>query len=118
MIDNSKLDLGSIQIHKKVIAEITQSALEEFEGVKLAANHLTGRLSELFGRKTYPGVAIHVDKNSQVTIEVKVHIRYGLNIPDIARQIQDRVRRAVEQTTDIDLKDINVNIQGISRPKA
>jgi len=56
-----------------------------------------------------------IDRNNQVTIEVKVNIRYGMNIPDIARFTQDSVRDAIERTVDIDLKDVNVNIQGIER---
>ena len=71
----------------------------------------------LLGWKGFPGIIVGVDKNNQVSIEVKVQVHYGLNIPDIARHVQDAIRTAIENTVDIDLKDVNVNIQGIERGK-
>ena len=118
MIQDNKVDLGSIQIHKKVIADIACAALMEIDGVYIAPKDLSNQILELFGKKNCPGVLVTVDKNGQVTIEMKVYIKYGMNIPDIARQIQDVVRVAVERTTDITLREVNVNVQGIERGKA
>jgi len=114
----NKVDLGSIQIHKKVIGEIAAAALGEIDGVHLAPKDLLNQFLEILGQKNCPGIDVTVDKNDQVTIELKVTIRYGINIPDIARQIQDVVRLAVEKTTDIHLREVNVNVQGIERGKA
>jgi len=115
MRNTEKVDLGSVKIHKQVIAEIVENALKELPGVDLVTKDLAGSITELFGIKRSAGIAIQVDKNSQVTIEVKVSIRHGMNIQDIARQIQGVIREAIEKTVDIDLRDINVNIQGIER---
>lgn len=117
MTENNKVDLGSIQIHKKVIGEIAAAALEEIDGAKLPPKNMLHQFLETVGQKRCPGIEVTVDKNDQVTIEMKVFIRYGINIPDIARQIQDVVRLAVEKTTDIHLREVNVNVQGIERGK-
>ena len=117
MIDSSRVDLGSIQIHKKAIADLTFSALSEIDGVSLIPKDALNKLLEYLGEKRYPGIAVTIDKNSQVTIEVKICVRYGINIQDIARQIQEAVRTAVERTVDITLKEICVNIHGIERGK-
>ena len=114
----NKVDLGSIQIHKKVIAEIAAAALDEIDGVHLAPQDWLNQFREILGQKNCPGIEVTVDKDDQVTIELKVIIRYGINIPDIARQIQDVVRLAVEKTTDIHLREVNVNVQGIERGNA
>ena len=113
----NKVDCGSIQIHKKVIGEIAAAALGEIDGVKLPPKDLLNQFLEVLGQKNCPGINVTVDKDDQVTIELKVTIRYGINIPDIARQIQDVVRLAVEKTTDIHLREVNVNVQGIERGK-
>ena len=118
MMTENKVDLGSIQIHKKVIADIAAAALGEIDGAKLAPKDLLNQFLEVLGQRTCPGIAVTVDKDDQVTIELKVTIRYGINIPDIARQIQDVVRLAVEKTTDIHLREVNVNVQGIERGNA
>jgi uncharacterized alkaline shock family protein YloU len=117
MIEENKVDLGSIQIHKKVIADIAASAMATINGVSLDSSDITSKLGEWLGRKNYQGINVRIDKSNQVTLEVKVNVRYGLNIPDVAREVQDTVRAAIEKTMDIDLKDINVNIQGIQRDK-
>jgi uncharacterized alkaline shock family protein YloU len=115
MREEQKVDLGSIQIHKKVIADIAVSALKDVEGVTLAENDVLSRLYALVGYQDRPGVTVRVDSDNQVSIEVRVIVRYGANVPDVAGRIQDIIRRAVEKTADIDLKDVNVNIQGIRR---
>ena len=115
MIPDQKVDLGSVQIHKKVIAEIAAASLSEVEGVRLPPEDWRHFLGEVFGRQKCPGINVTIDKNHQVTLELKVYIRYGINIPDIAHQIQDSVRLAVERTADINLKEVNVNVQGIER---
>ena len=115
MKDLNKVDLGSIKIHKQVLADIIQSAVLTVPGITLATKDWGNHLVDLVGVKKNPGITVAIEKNSQVTIEVKVKVRFGLNIHDAARQIQEAVRAAIDKTVDIDLKDINVNIQGIER---
>jgi uncharacterized alkaline shock family protein YloU len=118
MKDANKIDLGSIKVHKKVLAEIAESAVQDIDGVDLIQQDIPSVIGSFFGQKSSPGITVNVDKNNQVSLEIKVTVRYGLNIPEIARQTQDAVRTAIEKTVDIDLKDVNVNIQGIERGKS
>ncbi len=117
MMDTNRVDLGSIQIHKKAIADIAVSALAELDGVALMPADLIFKAKELLGYRAYPGISVSVDKNNQVSIELKVMIRYGISVHDIGRQIQETVRTAVERTVDLSLKDVHVNIHGIERGK-
>lgn len=114
---HDKIDLGSIQVDKKVFAEIISSAIHEVNGVYLIQKNIGNRLFEIFGQKDFPGIAITVDENSNVTLELKVLVQYGMNIPDAARQVQETVKSAIEQTLDVNVKDINVNVHGIARGK-
>ncbi len=115
MSPENKVDVGFVQIHKKVIGDIAASALSEVSGVKLATFGLLTQIFEIMGNKNYPSVRVTIDPDNQVSVNIKVSIQYGLNVPDVARQVQDVVRLAVERSVDIDLKEINVNIQGIER---
>lgn len=116
MKELNKVDLGSVKIHKKVIAEIANNAIQELDGIKLGKENFFNSLAELFNISSYyPGVSVAIDKNNQVVVDIKITVRYGLNIPNAAKQAQDAVRQAIEHTVDIDLKDVNVNIQGIER---
>src|SRR3989338_7940069 len=106
MLDENTMDLGAVQMHKKVIGDIAAAALKEIPGVTLARFGIVGSMFELFGYQNYPGVAVTVDKDGQVSMEIRVVVQYGLNIPSIASRVQDAVRAAVEQAVDIDLKEI------------
>ena len=56
-----------------------------------------------------------VDKDHQVSLKIRVIIYFGMNIPVVARQIQDVIQRAVDEAVDINLKEINVNVQAVER---
>jgi len=110
-----KVTSDSIKIHKKVLADIISEAIGDIKGVRLVKGEGFGKIRTLFGRKDFSGIKIKVDGQEKVHLEVKVLIGYGLNIPTIAKEIQETLRRILEKSVDIDLKDINVNIQGIER---
>ena len=118
MLDNGAVDLGSVHIHKKVIGDIAASALKEVQGVELASFGIIGGLFELFGYKNYPGVSVSVDPDGDISLNLRLQVEYGTNIPLVAQHIQELVRAAVEKAVDIELKEINVNIQSVERTAA
>ena len=115
MTQGNSIDLGSIQVHKKVIEEIIDTSIRDMEGVSLVEEKLCGKIFGLFGQKNHPGINIKMIDEGQLSVEVKVLVRYGLNIPETARQIQDLIKMSLDKTVDLDLKNINVNIHGIER---
>ena len=115
MSGENKVDIGFVQIHKKVIGDIAASALLEVQGVKLVSFGMISKFFALIGNKSFPSVVVSIDPDNQVSVEIKVSIQYGLNVSDVARLVQDAVRVAVERAVDINLKEVNVNIQGIER---
>jgi len=117
MRQNPRQDLGNVQVHKKVLSEIINTAMEEVQGVRLYKKGIGIKIMQLMGKEVFPGVEIKVNDNDEVTLNIKVIIQYGRNIPNSASQIQDAVKSAIERTVDINLKNINVNIQGIERGK-
>ena len=115
MSQDKKTDLGAIQVHKKVLSEIIFNAVREVDGVRLIPLQFIGKLFKLFGQRNYPGIEIKESGDEEVSLEIKVFIQYGLNIPRVAQEIQNTVKQAVERTAEIGLKDINVNVQGGER---
>jgi uncharacterized alkaline shock family protein YloU len=109
------VDLGVIQVHRRVIADICTAAIAEVEGVSMARNVLVEDLCGLFGSRRNSSVDVRVDTNGYVSVVVRVIVRYGINLADISRRIQDVVMTAVEKMADINLKDVHVSIQGIER---
>jgi uncharacterized alkaline shock family protein YloU len=110
-----KVDLGNVHIHKKVIGDIAAASLDEISGVSLASFGFIGGLCEAFGYKNFPGVRVYIDQAGDISLDIRVDIDYGVNIPQVAHQIQDKVQAAVEQSLDIQLREINVSIQSVAK---
>jgi uncharacterized alkaline shock family protein YloU len=110
-----KVDLGNVQIHKKVIGDIAAASIQDIPGVAVARFGFIGFFFEAFGYRNFPGVYVTIDRSSQVSLEMRVDVDYGVNIPLAAHLIQDKVQSAVEESLDIQLKEINVSIQSVLR---
>jgi len=113
--EESRSDLGTIKIHKNVIASIASIAAVEIEGVKKVGGNFTSGLMELVGQRPLLAIKVEINKSEEVRVEIPVIIKYGFNIPDIANKVQESVRQALEKMTNLSVKDINVNVQGIER---
>ncbi len=113
--EETRTDLGKIRIHKKVIASIAAIASGEIEGVKRIGGDFKSGLLELIGKKSLLAVKVEIDKNEEVKVEIPIIIKYEFNIPDVANKVQANVRLALEKMTNLYIKDINVNVQGIER---
>ncbi|MCB9757302.1 MAG: Asp23/Gls24 family envelope stress response protein [Candidatus Omnitrophica bacterium] len=114
----SKVDSGLINYHNHVITDIAKAAVEEIDGVTLIPQSFGDTVLELLGIRRCSGVEIHVDREANaVSLEVKVCVRYGLNIPDVAEHVQEIIRERFDQLTDVDLRDVNVNVYGVERGK-
>ena len=102
-------------MHKRVIADICTAAINEIEGVTMARNVALEDVCGLVGVRKNSAVDVRMDPNGQVSVVVKVMVRYGINLADVSRRVQDVVMTAVEKMADINLKDVDVSIQGIER---
>ena len=111
----NRMDLGNVHIHKKVIADIAASSLKEVPGVSLARFGVLGDFFEFFGYKNFPGVYVTIDEAGQISMEIRIEVEYGLNIPVVAHQIQDKVQEAVESALDLELKEINISVQAVEK---
>lgn len=115
MSDKEQNGPGFIQIHKKVLNEIVYSAVNEVEGVTFSRKSwINGALIRM-GIGQYSGITIKSNKQQDVSVEVRIYIKYGLNIPIVAKRVQESIKSGMEKTVDVNLKEIDVNIQGIER---
>ena len=110
-------DEGSIKIADEVVSIITGLAATEIEGVAGMSGGIAGGIADMLGRKNLSkGVKVDVDEES-ASIDVYVIIEYGKAIPDVAWQIQDNVKQAIEGMTGLSVKAVNVHVQGVNFPE-
>lgn len=119
--DNSKekaiavsTEQENIQISNDVIAVIAGVAVSEVSGVASTVGGFAGGISEVLSGKKNMAKGIKVDKNdSRIKIDVNIIVEYGTRIPDVAFEIQNRVKRAVESMTGMNVEEVNVHVQGV-----
>ena len=78
------------------------------------AGGFAGGISEvLSGRKNKAkGIKVDIEDN-KVKIDVNIIVEYGSRIPDVAFEIQKRVKKSVENMTGLVASEINVHVQGV-----
>lgn len=105
---------NGIQIADDVVSIIAGKAASEVSGVYSMAGGFAGGITEVFGKKNF-SKGIKVDVNEQkVKIDVNIIVEYGARIPDIAFEIQNRVKKAVESMTGLNVLEVNVHVQGVN----
>jgi len=114
--ETSRTELGLIRIHKNAIAAVVSLAALEIQGVSRMGRDFKASFMELLGAKPYPGIGVEINKNAEVKIDIPLFIKYGFNLPEVATKVQENVRQALEKMTNLSIRDINVNVQGIERP--
>ena len=115
-LDNEiKTENDTIKISDDVVAVIAGVAVSEVPGVAGMAGGFAGGISEVFsGKKNLAkGIKVEIDKKD-AKIDVNIIVEYGSRIPDVAFEIQTRVKKAVESMTGLNVEEVNVHVQGVN----
>jgi len=109
-------ELGAIRIHHNVIAIISRIAALKIPGVADMSGSFADGLAGMLGKSTTDrGVKVEVDAEG-VSVELHIIIEYGIRIPQVAWQIQNDVRQAIEDMTGKRVKRVDVVVQGVHLP--
>lgn len=111
----NKEENEGIEISTDVIAVIAGVAVSEVQGVASMAGGFAGGITEVLSGKKNLAKGIKVDKTeTTVKIDVNIIVEYGSRIPDVAFEIQNRVKSAVEGMTGLKVEEVNVHVQGVN----
>lgn len=120
MSENNKLhthEFGNVNISDDVIGIITNIAASEIEGVNLHGS-LAGDLAEILGKKNLTkGVRIAINEENEVQVDLSIDVDFGVVIPDAAWKVQECVKAAIENMTELKVQGINIHVQGINLEK-
>lgn len=114
-----KTENDGIQISNDVVAVISGVAVSEVPGVAGMAGGFAGGITEVLSGKKNLAKGIKVEVNgTQAKIDVNIIVEYGSRIPDVAFEIQNRVKKAVESMTGLNVEEVNVHVQGVNTDSA
>ena len=106
--------IGEVQIADEVVAIIAGLAATEVEGVDSMAGNITNELVSKLGKKNLSkGIHIAVEEES-IRVDVSLLIKYGYTIIDVAKEVQNAVYSAIENTSGLTVECVNVHVLGVA----
>lgn len=108
--------LGDISINNSVVASIVRLAALEVAGVAAVGGGFRGvdGIAEIFTKKgDERGVRVDADEVGDYRIEIRVILKFGCQLANVAGQIQQRVVEQVENMTSKNVARVNVIIDGV-----
>jgi len=116
--DNNILDdYGSVKISEEVVAIIAGIAATDVPGVAGMSGGIAGGIAEILGRKNLSkGVKVEVGEK-EAAIDLYIIVEFGARIPEVAWDIQEKVKTAVQTMTGLNVVEVNIHVQGVNFDK-
>lgn len=106
-------ELGEIVIAPEVIEVIIGIAASNVEGVYRMQGNFANGVTELLGRSTYgKGVYLTMDEDG-IKVDIYTYMKYGVSVPKVAMNIQNRVKEQVLFMTDVELAEVNIHVVAV-----
>lgn len=113
----SENEVGSITISDEVVSVIAGVATSDVRGVSSMSGTIAGGIAEILGKKNMgKGVKVTLDGNHAI-IDLHITVIYGSKVPDVAWEIQEKVKKAVESMTGLNVDKVNIYIEGVTIEK-
>ena len=107
-------EYGTVNISEEVVASIASTAAKDVDGVSALSGNIGDDIAGILGRKNAnKGVRIELQDDG-VDIECNVIAKYGCSVVEMAKNLQSAVAAAVESMTGLKVKNVAVNISGVS----
>ena len=102
---------GCVKISNNVIAAIVRKYVLSVDGVvRTAPQGLVEGLANILGRKGYESsIGLELNEDGAV-ITLALVLRFGCNVPAVAKEIQDVLNDKIPSLTGYPVKKVNVNV--------
>lgn len=105
---------GTVRIANDVVATIAGLAAIETPGFFAMSGGLSeGWAKRLTGKNVQKGVTVEVGEVEAI-IHLRVVVLYGLPIHEVCKQLQAKVREAVQTMTGLVVVQVNVHVEGVA----
>lgn len=114
-VESEEETIGNIKISVEVVSKIAVIAASEIDGVSCMHKTFVSKMAEKFGgdKASSQGVKVDITEN-MASIDLYLVVDYGVKIPELAWNVQERVKESVENMTGLEVTAVNIHIEGIS----
>ncbi len=114
-IENTNLIGGSLQISTDVIAKIAKCAALEIDGVADVASGIQNKkVSGILEKVSLNTPAAVEMKDGVAEITLQIVVLFGARIHVVAEKVQENVKSAVQNMTNIAVGSVNIVITGLA----
>lgn len=104
---------GNLNISEEAISTIVSHTVKEIEGVAGLQHNAYSEIVRFLGRAEHAD-AIKMEKGHEgLILDVYLRVCYGFRIPDVAVQVQESIKGALETMLQVSVTSINVHVVGI-----
>lgn len=108
-------DQGAIRISEDVVASIAALAASETEGVSGLYSSFTNDIASFLGKKNLSkGVRVALGEEDTVEVEICYLAKFGYNISEVAKKVQQAIRSSIEAMTGLKTSSINIYVGGVT----
>jgi uncharacterized alkaline shock family protein YloU len=105
---------GRIEVFPSAVGAIAAHAAMGCYGITgMAARGLRDGVAELLRRENAARGVVVVEIEGGLAIDLFVIIQYGIRISEVAHNLQQTVKFAVERSVNVPVAQVNVNVQGV-----
>ena len=110
--------IGNVKISVEVVSKIASIAATEIEGVSCMRSNFVNEVAQKLGAKKSgtQGVKVEITDDMAV-IDLYLVVDYGVKIPELAWNVQEKVKESVEAMTGLAVTAVNIHIEGINFEK-
>ena len=103
-----------IFIADEVITQIVLIAVGRVSGISLPSAGVGDGIAGLLGMKgSTRGIRVETDEHS-VGVDISISVEYGIKISDIAKMLQDEIRKDLSDMTGFDVTHVNVHVTSVN----
>lgn len=109
-------DNDKIIISEDVIASIVGIATTQTAGIAgmISKNKVKDGVFVLLKKESFSKGVIVDSANNKVKIDVYVAVRFGTNIQNVCKTVQESISFNISSALNIDIEEINVHVAGIA----
>lgn len=106
---------GDVKVHDTVLESIARKSALNVPGVlRLSGSSLIDSLAEIVGsRKAFDKAIVISSEEGKVVIEVRIIVKYGSHVPEVAAAVQKNVIEDITRLTGMEIAHVDVVVMDL-----
>ncbi len=109
-------EMGEIRVADEVISIVASLAAQEIHGVLDMSSGFADGINHLLGKDITASKGVRISFDGKlVNASVFIIVEYGYPIPEVALEVQEKVKDAIETMTGYEVQFVDVHVQGVAK---